>query len=83
MITDTISRDADLSQPLERLGPDEILKANSDQLRGSIALSLLDRISGGATPEDTKLLKFQGIYQQDDRDVRETPTHDAATRSKL
>jgi len=71
MITDTISRDADLSQPLERLGPDETLKANSDQLRGSIELSLLDRISGGVTPEDTKLLKFQGIYQQDDRDVRE------------
>ena len=67
----TIDRSADLSQPLERLGPDETLKANSDQLRGTIALSLLDRITGAVSADDTKLMKFQGIYQQDDRDVRD------------
>lgn len=46
-------------------------KADSGQLRGTIAVSLIDRITGSVTPTDTKLLKFQGIYQQDDRDVRE------------
>lgn len=68
---DSVDRSADLSQPLDRLGPDETLKFNSDQLRGTIALSLLDRITGSVSPDDTKLMKFQGIYQQDDRDVRD------------
>ncbi|MHA6730650.1 assimilatory sulfite reductase (NADPH) hemoprotein subunit [Devosia sp. A369] len=67
----SMDRSTDLSQPLAQLGPDESLKANSDQLRGSIALSLLDRITGAVSGDDTKLLKFQGIYQQDDRDVRD------------
>ncbi len=71
MSTDTVDRHTDLSQPLDSLGPDETLKADSDQLRGTIALSLIDRITGSVTPTDTKLMKFQGIYQQDDRDVRE------------
>ena len=53
-------RSRDLSQPLDRLGPDEALKAGSDQLRGTIAESLLDRITGAVTTSDTKLMKFQG-----------------------
>lgn len=64
-------RSRDLSQALDRLGPDETLKANSDQLRGTIALSLLDPITGSVSEADTKLMKFQGIYQQDDRDLRD------------
>lgn len=73
LVTDpeAVDRSRDLSQPLEKLGPDETLKANSDQLRGTIALSLLDRITGSVTESDTKLMKFQGIYQQDDRDLRD------------
>jgi sulfite reductase (NADPH) hemoprotein beta-component len=65
-------RTRDQSQPLERLGPDEQMKADSDYLRGTIALGLLDRITG-AMPEsdDIKLMKFHGIYQQDDRDLRD------------
>src|SRR4051812_8685298 len=70
-MTDIIDRSADLSQPLDRLGPDERLKAGSDYLRGTIDTSLLDRISGGVKFEDNKLMKFHGIYQQDDRDVRD------------
>jgi sulfite reductase (NADPH) hemoprotein beta-component len=66
-----IDRSADLSQPLEKLGPDETLKANSDYLRGHIAHDLLDRITGGVTFESNKLMKFHGIYQQDDRDIRD------------
>jgi hypothetical protein len=69
--TTTVDRSADLSQPLANLGPDETLKYNSDYLRGSIDQGLLDRITGGVTFEDNKLMKFHGIYQQDDRDVRD------------
>jgi sulfite reductase (NADPH) hemoprotein beta-component len=66
-----IDRSTDLSQPLDKLGPDEMLKANSDYLRGNIAHDLLDRITGGVTFESNKLMKFHGIYQQDDRDIRD------------
>ncbi len=66
-----IDRSRDRSQPLDKLGPDESLKANSDHLRGTIDLSLLDRITGGVTDSDGKLMKFHGIYQQDDRDLRD------------
>ena len=64
-------RSRDLSQPLERLGPDESLKASSDHLRGTISQGLLDRLTGAVAPDDTKLMKFHGIYQQDDRDLRD------------
>ena len=64
-------RSRDRSQPLSKLGPDETLKAESSQLRGTIAEGLLDEISGGISPRDQKLLKFHGMYQQDDRDLRD------------
>ncbi|MCH8616092.1 assimilatory sulfite reductase (NADPH) hemoprotein subunit [Sphingomonas sp. SM33] len=71
MTTRTIDRSTDLSQSLDKLGPDETLKHNSDYLRGHIASDLLDRITGGVTFESNKLMKFHGIYQQDDRDIRD------------
>jgi sulfite reductase (NADPH) hemoprotein beta-component len=64
-------RSHDVSQPLDRLGPDESLKASSDHLRGTISQGLLDRLTGAVAPDDTKLMKFHGIYQQDDRDLRD------------
>src|SRR4051794_4143240 len=70
-MTDIIDRSTDISQPLDRLGPDETLKAHSDYLGGTIDTSLLERISGGVRFEDNKLMKFHGIYQQDDRDIRD------------
>jgi sulfite reductase (NADPH) hemoprotein beta-component len=65
-------RSHDLSQPLEKLSPDERLKASSDQLRGTIATGLLEEITR-AVPgmADPKLMKFHGLYQQDDRDLRD------------
>jgi sulfite reductase (NADPH) hemoprotein beta-component len=66
-----IDRSRDLSQPLDRLGPDETLKANSRQLRGTIAESLLDELTGAVRATDQKLMKFHGIYLQDDRDLRD------------
>jgi sulfite reductase (NADPH) hemoprotein beta-component len=70
-----LDRSADISQPLGKLGSDERLKAESDYLRGNIALDLLDRITGGVTFESNKLMKFHGIYQQDDRDIRDERRH--------
>lgn len=66
-----VDRSKDVSQPVEALGPDEALKLHSDYLRGTIDTSLLERISGGVKFEDNKLMKFHGIYQQDDRDIRD------------
>ena len=72
MTTTTIDRSRDLSQPLDKLGPDERMKDASDYLRGMIADGLLDRITGAVpSADDVKLMKFHGIYQQDDRDLRE------------
>ena len=67
---DIVDRSTDLSQPLDKLGPDERLKHDSNHLRGNIALDLLDRISAGVGAESNKLMKFHGVYQQDDRDLR-------------
>jgi len=64
-------RSRDLSQPLDELGPDETLKADSDNLRGTITESLVDEITAAVTADDAKLMKFFGIYQQDDRDIRD------------
>ena len=36
----TVDRSRDLSQPLDKLGPDETLKAHSDYLRGTIVHGL-------------------------------------------
>ena len=66
-----VDRAKDISQPLERLSPDETLKRDSDYLRGTIDLGLLDRITGALPADDTRLMKIHGMYQQDDRDVRD------------
>jgi sulfite reductase (NADPH) hemoprotein beta-component len=49
----------------------EHIKAKSRRLRGTLAESLVDPVTGGLAPADTNLIKFHGSYQQDDRDVRE------------
>ncbi len=64
-------RSRDLSQPLEKLGPDETLKAQSDQLRGTIARGLVEELTAAVPGSDPKLMKFHGLYQQDDRDIRD------------
>ncbi|KAF9289029.1 hypothetical protein BGZ68_010184 [Mortierella alpina] len=51
---------------------DDAMKIDSNYLRGTIAEGLLDTTTGQLRAEaDTKLTKFHGIYQQDDRDLRE------------
>ena len=48
----------------------EHVKASSRLLRGSLAESLVDPLTGAIAEADTHVSKFHGIYQQDDRDVR-------------
>ncbi|KAG1907726.1 uncharacterized protein F5891DRAFT_996712 [Suillus fuscotomentosus] len=49
----------------------EHIKAASGYLRGTIAEGLEDISTGALDPSDTQLTKFHGIYQQDDRDIRD------------
>lgn len=56
----------------DHLDTDERMKAESDYLRGTVALGLLDGITGSMPDsDDVKLMKFHGVYQQDDRDLRD------------
>ena len=73
-----LERTSDLSRPLSELHDNEQLKFDSHYLRGTVEQSLADPVTGAITDDDTKLLKFFGIYQQDDRDLR-----DERRRSKL
>jgi len=50
---------------------DDDIKIKSNFLRGMIDEGLNDHTTGKLLPEDTKLTKFHGIYQQDLRSVRE------------
>lgn len=48
----------------------ERIKTASRSLRGSLVESLNLRHTGAVRADDTQVIKFHGIYQQDDRDVR-------------
>ncbi len=54
-----------------KLDPAEKLKEESRYLRGTIQEGLQDPITASISDDDTKLLKFHGSYQQDDRDIRD------------
>lgn len=49
----------------------EIIKRESNYLRGTIAEGLDDLATGAISDDDNKLTKFHGTYLQDDRDVRD------------
>lgn len=49
----------------------ERIKKASDSLRGTLAESLLDEHTGAIREDDQALVKFHGMYLQDDRDRRE------------
>lgn len=49
----------------------EDIKRESNFLRGTISENLKDTSSGGVTHANEQLMKFHGIYTQDDRDIRE------------
>lgn len=52
------------------LSPIEKIKTSSDGLRGTLKESLLDEHTGAIREQDEALIKFHGMYQQDDRDKR-------------
>jgi len=51
--------------------PIERIKKESHSLRGTIADGLRDEITGAISEDDQAVIKFHGMYQQDDRDLRE------------
>lgn len=55
----------------KKLSPVERIKKESKGLRGTMKESLADDITGAIREDDQTLIKFHGMYQQDDRDRRE------------
>jgi sulfite reductase (NADPH) hemoprotein beta-component len=53
-----------------QLNPNEMIKANSHYLRGTLKDSIADPVTGALSPDDAQISKFHGFYQQDDRDQR-------------
>jgi len=47
----------------------EVVKENSNYLRGTIQKSLKDSLTGAIRADDQLLIKFHGTYQQQNRDV--------------
>ncbi|MEC6833641.1 assimilatory sulfite reductase (NADPH) hemoprotein subunit [Photobacterium toruni] len=54
----------------QKLSDNERLKRQSNFLRGTIEQDLDDRITGGFSADNFQLIRFHGMYQQDDRDIR-------------
>ena len=55
----------------QNLSPVERIKQASDGLRGTLKQSLEEQLTGALYEDDQSLIKFHGMYQQDDRDRRE------------
>lgn len=73
-----------------KLADNERLKAESRHLRGTIESDLGDRITGGFTADNFQLIRFHGMYQQDDRDIRPEraaqklePLHNVMLRARM
>src|ERR1700746_388098 len=54
----------------DELSRNEHIKDASNFLRGTLAEGLQDEITGAITEDDQQLVKFHGMYLQDDRDLR-------------
>ena len=72
------------------LADNERLKRESNFLRGTIEQDLGDRITGGFTKDNFQLIRFHGMYQQDDRDIRAErqkqklePMHNVMLRARM
>ena len=73
-----------------KLADNERLKAESRNLRGTIEQDLKDDLTGGFTADNFQLIRFHGMYQQDDRDIRAErgkqklePLHNVMLRARL
>ncbi|USD65038.1 assimilatory sulfite reductase (NADPH) hemoprotein subunit [Vibrio sp. SCSIO 43136] len=79
-----------LGQTLGPLSDNERLKRESNFLRGTIEADLKDQITGGFTADNFQLIRFHGMYQQDDRDIRNErakqklePLHNVMLRARM
>jgi sulfite reductase (NADPH) hemoprotein beta-component len=52
------------------LADNERMKERSNFLRGTIEKDLKDDLTGGFSADNFQLIRFHGMYQQDDRDIR-------------
>jgi sulfite reductase (NADPH) hemoprotein beta-component len=52
------------------LSANERIKEASEYLRGTLAEGLRDGVTGAIVEDDQQLVKFHGMYLQDDRDLR-------------
>ena len=52
------------------LSDNERLKRESHYLRGTILEDLENPLTGGFTGDNFQLIRFHGMYEQDDRDIR-------------
>lgn len=73
-----------------KLADNERMKTQSNFLRGTITEDLKDDLTGGFTPDNFQLIRFHGMYQQDDRDIRGErtkqklePLHNVMLRARL
>ncbi|ODB88668.1 sulfite reductase subunit beta [Candidatus Thiodiazotropha endoloripes] len=53
-----------------KLNPNELIKANSRYLRGTLMESMADQATGALLADDAQISKFHGFYEQDNRDLR-------------
>ncbi|MFQ2088850.1 assimilatory sulfite reductase (NADPH) hemoprotein subunit [Aeromonas veronii] len=72
------------------LADNERLKRESNFLRGTIEQDLQDPLTGGFNGDNFQLIRFHGMYQQDDRDIRPErtaqklePQHNVMLRARL
>ncbi len=79
-----------LGETLGPLSDNERLKRESDHLRGTITENLADPVTGGFTADNFQLIRFHGMYQQDDRDIRAErqkqklePLHNVMLRARM
>ena len=56
--------------PQAPLSDNERLKRQSDYLHGTITDDLQDGLTGGFIGDNFQLIRFHGMYEQDDRDIR-------------
>ncbi|WP_019677241.1 assimilatory sulfite reductase (NADPH) hemoprotein subunit [Arsukibacterium perlucidum] len=73
-----------------KLSDNERLKAESKHLRGTIEQDLSDEVTGGFNGDNFMLIRFHGMYQQDDRDIRAEraaqklePLHNVMLRARM
>ena len=76
--------------PNAKFADNERLKTQSQFLRGTIQSDLKEQLTGGFSADNFQLIRFHGMYQQDDRDIRPErtkqklePMHNVMLRARM